>query len=538
VCALLAATASASDDDAITAERILAHTRHLASDDLQGRAPGSRGETLTITYLRNQLEAIGVEPGQPDGSWVQEVPLVGSTVTNTPELVIRGASGADDGLRFHHGPDYVAWTSPRSPSATIDDVEMVFAGYGIVAPEYQWDDFKDVDVSGKIVVMLVGDPPHPDRTLFAGPAMTYYGRWTYKFEIAAAKGAAAAIVIHTPVEAGYPWAVVENSWTGEQFDLIRSAAGAPRCAVESWISTAAAEEIFAAAGGTLAQARRQAMSRDFRPRFLGLTAGVHIESDEREVRSHNVVGILPGSDAGTKQEHVIYTAHWDHLGRGAAIDGDSIYNGALDNASGVAGLLEIARAFAAARHDLERSVLFIFTTAEESGLLGARHYVEHPLYPIERAVAAVNVDGLNIWGRTSDIVVIGYGQSDLDAYLEVEATAQHRHVRPDTAPEKGYYYRSDHFVFAQKGVPALYAESGVHFRGRPEGWGAEVRTRYLLRCYHKPQDEVDASWDLTGAVEDMELLFRVGLELATTGEYPQWSETSEFKNVGGGRSGR
>jgi Zn-dependent M28 family amino/carboxypeptidase len=544
LCAALAVSAFlprvswASDENGISAERILAHTRYLASDELQGRAPGTAGEVLATGYLCDQLRAIGIEAGNPDGTFVQNVPLVGSTVVNDPALVISGGAAEGGALRLRYGADFVGWTLRRSPEVCVDGAEMVFVGHGIVAPEYRWNDYKDFDVTGKVVVILVGDPPHPDRSLFAGPAMTYYGRWTYKFEVAAEKGAAAAIVIHTPAEAGYPWDVVRNSWTGEQFDLVRSDGGASRCAVESWIGSDAAQRLFEAAGGTLADARRRAVSRDFRPVSLGLTASVCVRTRSRELHSRNVVGLLAGTHPRRGREHIIYTAHWDHLGVGKAIDGDSIYNGALDNASGVAGVLEIARAFTTEGVDLERSVLFLFTTAEESGLLGARHYVEHPLYPLDAAVATINVDGLNIWGRTSDIVVIGHGQSDLDDYLEEQASRQRRRLRPDTAPEKGYFYRSDHFPFALKGVPALYAESGVLFFGHPVGWGTEVRKDYLMHRYHKPQDEVDPSWNLAGAVEDMEVLYRVGLKLATTDAYPQWNQKSESRRAAGDRPGR
>jgi len=540
--ALCPQTTDASTADAISARRIMAHTRHLASDQLEGRAPGTRGETLTVRYLEEQLHNIGIEPGNPNGAWTQVVPMVGYTVTNAPDLLIANtAAGAGDGerkVRLRYGQESVSWSLRRSPTTEVEGAELVFVGHGVVAPEYGWNDFKEVDVSGKIVLMLVGDPPHPDQSLFAGPAMTYYGRWNYKFDIAAEKGAAAAIIVHTEADAGYPWAVVKNSWGGEQFEVARARHGTSRCAVESWVSSAAAEKIFAAAGLTLTEARRQAASKDFEPRILELAGSVRIDATIREVHSHNIVGLLPGLDANKKNEHVIYTAHWDHLGRGSPVDGDSIYNGALDNASGVAGLLEIAGAFAANREDLARSVLFIFTTAEESGLLGARYYIEHPIFPLEGAVAAINVDGLNVWGRTSDVVVIGYGRSELDDYLAEVVATQDRYLRPDGAPEKGYYYRSDHFAFAKKGIPVLYAESGVRFRGRRDGWGAEMRGQYLEQCYHKPQDEVETWWDLSGAAEDMEMLLRVGLKIATSDVYPQMKAASEFKREGDGRSQR
>jgi Zn-dependent M28 family amino/carboxypeptidase len=425
----------------------------------------------------------------------------------------------------------MGWTLRQTDALEVRDAELVFVGYGVDAPEYEWNDYKDADVRGKFLVMLVNDPPHPDESLFGGKAMTYYGRWTYKFEQAAAVGAAGAILIHDTEGAGYPWEVVENSWSGEQFDVVRADRGSSRCWLESWITEDAARALFAAVGRSLDEARAAAVSREFRPIELGLLGSVEIRMRSRTLTSHNVVARVEGRDAKARDELIVYTAHWDHLGIGKPADGDSIYNGALDNASGVGGVLEIARAFAARAGELNRSVLFLFTTGEESGLLGSTYYTEHPLYPLTSTLAEINVDGVNIWGRTSDIVVVGHGQSDLDQTLEEVATSLGRRVAPDSEPEKGYYYRSDHFPFAKKGVPALYADSGVEFRERPPGWGMERRREYVARRYHKPQDEFDPAWDLSGAAEDMELLFRVGYALATSNRTPQWSRTSEFRRV-------
>lgn len=512
----------------ISAERMLAHTRHLASDRLGGRAPGSEGEKLTLEYLVGEFDAMGCAPGNPDGTYFQLVPLVGSRILGKPGLSLEGEN---INVQLKYGAEFVCWTLRSVEHVAVERADVVFVGYGVVAPEYGWNDYKDIDVSGKIVVVLVGDPPHPDEALFAGRAMTYYGRWTYKYEIAAEKGAAGVIVIHSEDQAGYPWAVVENSWSGEQFDVVRKDGGASRCTFESWITAEAAERMFMACGETLAEARAQAVSPEFRPRSLGLRGTVYIDKTIRRLDSHNVVARLPGNDPALSQQHVIYTAHWDHLGRGKPVDGDSIYNGAMDNASGVAGVLEIARAFAARRKDIKRSVLFIMTTAEESGLLGAQHYVDNPLYPLEQTVAMINVDGLNVWGRTSDVTVLGYGQSDLDTLLAGAAASQERRTLADREPEKGYYYRSDHFPFAKKGIPALYANGGVEYIGRPQGWGVERRREFLRNRYHKPLDEVDSSWDLSGAVEDMEVLFTVGLGLVMTDARPKWSEKSEFRRA-------
>ncbi|MDH3196697.1 MAG: M28 family metallopeptidase [Candidatus Krumholzibacteria bacterium] len=518
-----------AEDHGLSAARMHACIALLADDRLEGRAPGSRGEELALDYLVTEFTRMGYAPGNTNGTYVQEVPLVGMTMTEPPALAVRGRGGYE--RTFANGREFVGWTLRQQERAAVTDADMVFVGYGVVAPEYEWDDFRGADVRGKIIVMLVGDPPHHDPSLFAGEAMTYYGRWTYKFENAAEKGAAGAIIVHDTEAAGYPWAVVENSWSGEQFDMVRPDAGASRCALESWVTGDAARELFGAAGRDFDADKRAAASRDFTPVPLALSGTVEIHNRLRQLTSHNVVARLEGRDEQQKHETIIYTAHWDHLGFGKAVDGDSIYNGALDNASGVAGVLEVAHAFAREHENLARSVLFVLTTAEESGLLGAYYYADNPLHPLKRTVASINVDGANVWGRTKDMVVVGYGQSELDAILAEVVATQGRALQPDSEPEKGYYYRSDHFAFAKKGVPALYADSGVEFRGRPEGWGMERRQEYTRERYHKPQDEYDASWDLSGAIEDMTALYLVGHRLATSERYPQWSETSEFRRV-------
>jgi Zn-dependent M28 family amino/carboxypeptidase len=512
----------------VTPEKIANHIEYLASDQLGGRGPGSKGEEMTLTYLTEQYIKIGLRPGNLDGTYVQAVPLIGSTVTNEPGLELRSGDGAF-GLRY--GEEFMCWTLRRQEVVSVDNAELVFVGYGTVAPEYNWDDYKGVDVSGKIIVMFVGDPPLPDTTQFGGRAMTYYGRWTYKFEIAAEKRAAGAIIIHNTEAAGYPWEVVSNSWSGEQFDIERENQGMDRCVIEAWVTEPAGEQIFDHAGMRLADAYASALSRGFRPVPLGIEARTTVELAFRDLRSYNVVALLEGNDPQLKGEYVVYTAHWDHLGTGVPADGDSIYNGALDNASGVAGMLELARVFAENKRMLKRSVLFVNTTAEESGLLGSYHYAENPLYPLSKTVAEINIDGLNIWGRTKDMVVVGFGFSDLDEYLAAAIESQDRYLRPDVEPEKGYYYRSDHFPLAKKGVPALYADSGVEYRSKPRSWGMTVKQKYTSERYHKPNDEYDGSWDLTGAVEDIEALFRVGLMVASSTEYPQWRDGSEFKQI-------
>ncbi len=526
--AIAFAIAASARDASISADRMLTHVKYLASDQLEGRAPGSRGEQLTVTYLVDQLEQMGCAPGHPDGSYTQKVPMYGFEVVNSPALVVRDRDGKNE-KRFAAGQEFVGWTVRQTPATSARDAELVFVGYGVDAPEYQWNDFK-TDVRGKVIVILVNDPPLPDASLFGGKAMTYYGRWTYKFEQAAAVGAAGAILVHNTVDAGYPWAVVENSWSGEQFDVVRTDQGAARCAFESWLTEDGARALFAAAGRSFDDDKKAACAREFQPVTLGLSASVDIKTRSRTIESSNVVARVAGAGALADQ-WIVYTAHWDHLGVGKAADNDSIYNGALDNASGVAGVMEIARAFASYQREMGRSVLFVFTTGEESGLLGATHYTNHPLYPLEKTIAEINVDGLNIWGRTEDMIVVGYGQSDLEQTLADAIAPMNRRIAPDSEPEKGYYYRSDHFPFAKKGVPALYADSGVEYRDRPAGWGLERRKEYVAQRYHKPQDQYDATWDLSGAAEDMEALFRVGLTLANSEHAPQWSEKSEFRRA-------
>ncbi len=521
------AIAASSRDATISPERMVATVQYLASDDLQGRGPGTPGEKKAVAYIADQLKQMGCAPGNPDGTYTQKVPMYGFEVTNAPSLAVRGKDGAMK--QYAAGEQFVGWTLRQVAETSVQDGDLVFVGYGIDAPEYQWNDFK-TDVRGKVIVMLVNDPPLADAALFGGKAMTYYGRWTYKFEQAAAVGAAGAILVHNTNDAGYPWAVVENSWSGEQFDVVRADKGASRCAFESWITEDAARDLFAAAGRSFDDDKKAACAREFQPVSLGMTASVAVKARSRTIESANVVAKVAGTGK-LADEWIIYTAHWDHLGIGKPADGDSIYNGALDNASGVAGVMEIARAFAGHQRPIQRSVLFVFTTGEESGLLGATHYAEHPLYPLAKTIAEINVDGLNIWGRTEDIVVVGYGQSDLEETLAEVIAPANRRIAPDSEPEKGYYYRSDHFPFAKKGVPALYADSGVEYRDRPAGWGLERRKEYVAERYHKPQDEYSTTWDLSGAAEDMDALFKVGLTVANSERAPQWSEKSEFRRA-------
>jgi Zn-dependent M28 family amino/carboxypeptidase len=519
----------------ISGERILDHIRVLSSDEFEGRGPGSKGEQLTIKYLEDQYRSAGLEPGNPDGTYLQSVPLVGITPDSKMTLTLTG-HGKTLAPKFQD--DFVAWSKRVSETSSVN-ADLVFVGYGVQAPEFQWDDFKSADVKGKILVELINDPPVPDPAdsskldpkIFGGPAMTYYGRWTYKFEKAAQMGAAGCIIIHQTDRAGYPWEVVRNSWAGTQFDLASPDKNMGRLAVESWITSDFATKLFRAAGQDLDKLIAAAARRDFQPVQLGIHETLAIHNTLRTLDSHNVVARLTGSDPSLKNSYVIYSAHWDHFGIGPEVNGDKIYHGAVDNASGSAALLEIARAYKALRTPPLRTILFLSVTAEEQGLLGSQYYVEHPLYPLARTALDVNMDGMNVGGRTRDIVQIGRGASTLDDIVEAAAKEQQRTVKFDPEPEKGLYYRSDHFEFAKNGVPAFDPEVGVEFIGKPDGWGLEQRRIYTAERYHKPADKIQPDWDLSGAVEDCQLYILVGYRVANDPQIPQWNAGAEFKAV-------
>ena len=501
------------------------HIAVLASDEFEGRGPVSRGEELTIAYLTEAFEAAGLEPGN-DGDWLQPVPLVSITADPAMELVV---SGDDGEVTFEYATEMMAWTKHIIDRSGLADSDLVFVGYGIVAPEYGWDDYAGVDVGGKTVVMLVNDPGYAtgDPALFNGRSMTYYGRWTYKFEEAGRQGAAGALIIHETGAAGYPWEVVESSWSGPQFGLVAEDANLSRPAVEAWLTLDAAQALFERAGLDLEALSTEAAREGFESAPLGLAASLEIRNTIERSTSHNVVGRLEGGDR--PEEAVVYMAHWDHLGKDETLDGDQIYNGALDNATGVAGLIEIAAAFGGLERPPARTLLFLAVTAEEQGLLGSDHYGEHPVHPLDRTAAAINMDGLNTVGPMLDITVVGLGNSELDDYLEGAVSAAGRVIRADPEPEKGFFYRSDHFSFAKRGVPALYTDSGIDHVERGEAYGRQMRESYTAERYHKPTDEYDASWDLDGAVDDLRLLFEVGYRLAQGDAWPNWREGNEFR---------
>lgn len=525
--------AAAINTDAVPAEAIAAldtatlmqHVRVLAADSLLGRQPGTLGEDRTAAYLESQFKAIGLAPGNPDGTYTQKVPLVGITVTNAPTLTF-AKGGTTRALKWRD--DYVAWTKHVEPTASLDKSELVFVGYGTEAPEYQWDDFKGLDVAGKTLVMLVNDPPLADTARFGGARMTYYGRWTYKYEQAIKHKAAGVLLIHETEAAGYPFSVVQGK-TAEQFDLVAPDKNMSRAAVEGWITLDQAKALFAMAGQNFDALKAKAATPAFAPVPLGVTASVTLKNTLREVASRNMVAKLEGSDPALKDEVVVYSAHWDHFGVGVPVKGDSIYNGAADNATGTAGLLVLAQAFKTMKTPPKRSIIFLAVTAEEQGLLGAAYYAMVPLYPLEKTVANINMDMLSLWGPTRDLTVIGLGNSELDDYAQAIATTQHRVLTPDAEPEKGFYYRSDHFNFAKKGVPAFYAEAGVDVVGKPAGYGRQKRDEYTANDYHAPQDEIKPGWDLTGAVQDLELFLSMGYRVGNAAKFPEWRVGNEFR---------
>ena len=518
--------------DSITANDILQHTKALSADEYEGRGPGTKGEELSVKYLTEQYQRLGLKPGNPDGTYVQKVPLVGFTGEPTASFT---AGNKQINLTFPQ--DYVAVSRRFVPESKVENSDMVFVGYGVIAPEYGWDDYKGLDVRGKTIVMLINDPQVPDPAdasklddkLFKGKAMTYYGRWTYKYEVAAERGAAAAVIVHETGPAGYPYEVVSGSWSRENFDIQTPDKNMKRAAVESWITTERAKELFTASGHDFDALKKSALSKDFKPVALNAKANMTVKNTLREINSNNVIGKLEGSDPALKNEYVIYTAHWDHLGRDPKLTGDQIYNGALDNASGIATMLEIAEAFTKLPTPPKRSILFLAVTAEEKGLLGAKYYAQNPLYPLNKTLANINKDGVNQWGRTKDITMVGDDNSTLIDLLREAAAVQRRVVKPDPESEKGFYYRSDHFEFAKQGVPALYTDAGINYEGKDEAFSKQKRDEYNEKDYHKVSDEIKPDWDLTGAVDDAQLLMMIGYRVAQGDKYPEWKAGSEFK---------
>jgi Zn-dependent M28 family amino/carboxypeptidase len=511
-----------SAERAITTDSIRAHVRFLASDLLEGREPGTRGDALAEAYIASQLEALGLQPAGTQG-FFQPFDIVGVEGHAETIQFTRGR----ESLALRHPDEVIAVAGDDAAHTALDGAELVFVGYGIRAPEYAWDDFKGQDLRGKVLLILNNDP-EDDPALFAGRTRLWYGRWDYKYEMAARVGAAGAIILHTTHSAGYPWQVVRSSWTGPQYSVPTTDRRVP---LRGWVSEEACRRLVALGGRNLDDLVRSANRREFQPVPLGIGVRTAFDSRIERTRTANVLAVLPGSDPRLSSELVLYTAHHDHLGMraGAAPGEDAIYNGAEDNASGVALMLTIARTYAALPQAPRRSVLFAAVAAEEQGLLGSEYLARHPPVPLGRIAVDINIDGANVFGRTRDVTVIGMGKTDLDVTLKTLAGKQGRVLRGDQLPDRGYFYRSDQFSFARAGVPSAYFESGLDYRGRPPGWGREKREAWEETRYHQPSDELTPDWDLSGAVEDARLQFELGYSVAQSSALPAWTRGDEFE---------
>ncbi len=514
--------------DAISTEGIIKHTKILASDEFGGRAPGTEGEVLTVNYLETQFRKMGLEPANGN-SFRQPVPLTSVEIINNPDLTFKGGKGEDMSLSYP--VDQVIWTRKQIKSTDVKNSKMVFVGYGINAPERNWNDYAGIDVKGKAVIILVNDPGFAtqDKDLFNGNSMTYYGRWDYKFDEAARQGAAAAIIIHDTLPAAYPWSTVSSSWTGPQFDMVRVDKGEHLAPLEGWITKEKATALFNKAGLDLTVLYKAAKTKGFNAVEMNITASASLKNKINHINSQNVAAIIKGTDA--PDEVFIYMAHWDHIGTDPTIEGDGIYNGALDNATGTAGLLELAKAYASLPVKPKRSVMFLAVTAEEQGLLGSAYYAAKPLYPLAKTIGGLNMDGLNNFGPTRDLTVIGQGMSQLEEYLLKNAKAKNRVINADAEAEKGYFYRSDHFELSKLGVPMLYPNSGYDHIEKGVAYGIEKSNEYTANNYHQPSDEYQSTWDMTGAVEDLKLYFLTGQDIVNSKNWPEWYEGTEFKAI-------
>jgi len=508
----------------ITAEYMRSIIVEISDDKYEGRGPGSRGDVAARKYLAEELEKLGLEPAAADGSWEQPFDLVGVTAEQPDEWVF---TSGDDSLTLSQWDDFIVSSGVQEERAEVNNAEIVFVGYAMQAPEYEWDDFKDHDLTGKVLLILNNDPDW-DPDLFAGEKRLWYGRWDYKYLSAAKQGAVGAIIIHTQPSAGYPFQVVQTSWTGEQFEL--PAGGEPRNKVAAWVTEDAARQLVGMAGLDLDALREAADNRDFEPVPLGITTSIGMDVTINKVTSANVLGLIPGSDPSLRDEVVIYTAHHDHLGIGTPNeDGDAIYNGAFDNASGVAQVMAMARAIKALPVAPRRSILVALVGAEEQGLLGSKYYAENPTFRPGKIAANLNYDGGNIWGHTHDVTFVGFGKSSVDDIVIAIAGEQGRVVKPDQFSDRGYFYRSDQFSFAKIGVPAMYLDAGTDFVDRPPEWGRQQMEHYTDVNYHQPSDEYDDSWNFDGMIADALLGYWTGLAIANADEMPQWVEGDEFE---------
>lgn len=497
----------------------------VASDEMQGRAPATEGEKRTVAYLETEFKRLGLT-AYKDGSYRQAVPVVQIDPVAVSSMTLTGDKTA---ATLVYKTDMMAWSTRMVPEIKVENSEMVFAGYGIVAPEYNWNDYKDLDVKGKTVVVLVNDPGFAtqDPELFTGNAMTYYGRWTYKYEEAARQGAAMLLIVHETEAASYGWNVVAGT-SPIRFELADANKNMHKAQVEGWLSLDAAERLFAANGSSLKEMKAKALKPDFKAIPLNAKASISVKNNLREIDSNNVIGFIPGSKK--PDEAVIYMAHWDHFGLDFSRSDDKIFNGAQDNAGGIAGLLALAEKFKQGPAP-ERSIAFVAVTAEERGLLGSRWYAEHPLFPVNKTVAGINMDIMNVYGPMRDVMVFGYGSSELEPILAKYAKAQNRYIAPEPTPQDGFYYRSDHFNLAKKGVPMLYARGGIDSVANGKDWGLQQRKNYVTDYYHKVNDEFDPNWDLRGSQQDLFLFYQVGLEVANSQSWPNWLPGKEFKAI-------
>lgn len=521
-------TASAAEPELVQTDFNANFARYfekVASDELQGRAPATEGEKRTVAYLETEFKRLGLT-AYKDSSYRQAVPVVQIDPVAVSSMTLTGDKTE---ATLVYKTDMMAWSTRMVPEIKLENSEMVFAGYGIVAPEYNWNDYKDLDVKGKTVVVLVNDPGFAtqDPKLFTGNAMTYYGRWTYKFEEAARQGAAMLLIVHETEAASYGWNVVSGT-SPIRFELADPNKNMHKAQVEGWLSLNAAERLFAANGSSLKEMKAKALKPDFKAIPLNAKASIRIKNNLREIDSNNVIGFIPGSKK--PDEAVIYMAHWDHFGLDFSRSDDKIFNGAQDNAGGIAGLLALAEKFKQGPAP-ERSVAFVAVTAEERGLLGSRWYAEHPLFPVNKTVAGINMDIMNVYGPMRDVMVFGYGSSELEPILAKYAKAQNRYIAPEPTPQDGFYYRSDHFNLAKKGVPMLYARGGIDSVAHGKDWGLAQRKNYVTDYYHKVNDEFDPKWDLRGSQQDLFLFYQVGLEVANSQSWPNWLQGKEFKAI-------
>ncbi len=509
----------------IDVERLTENTKILASDEFEGRGPGTAGEEKTINFLKQEFEKLGLKPGNGD-SYFQGANMVEITASPETSMNIETADGV---TALKYGPEFMGWTKRVTDAVFVRDSEMVFVGYGAVAPEYGWNDYDGIDVKGKTVVVMVNDPGFATQNpeLFTGNAMTYYGRWTYKYEEAARQGAEAVIIIHETKPAAYPWEVVEGSWSGPQFTLESEDGNMSRVVAESWVPGEEMAKIFSAAGLDYKEMTALAATKDFKAVSLKAKMSVTLKNKIRRVVSNNVVAILPGAERA--DEYIIHMSHWDHMGRDTSLEGDQIYNGAADNASGTAGLIELANAYLSGAQKPGRSIMFLAVTAEEQGLLGSEYYGKNPIVPLNKTVAAINMDVLGYIGETHDVTIVGYGNSELDDYVDRAVQKQKRIANPDPKPENGYFYRSDHFSLSKEGVPAVYFEAGENSIEHGLKWGKEKAADYVANRYHKPSDEYSESWNMLGAVKDLELMYKIGLQLSHEDSFPNWREGNEFR---------